>query len=256
MKSLIRKIANLKKIKELRNTLNIRPIGIDISNISKPSSVSDAFFWRTDKTFETIFRYTDIINLLSEEKNNSVDFIFFSNVGKIIKKLSIKNIDHSNELKINKDFFSGLQDFGTFNIFHNFNEKENFKNIISNRCYLGYSIKRNLYSFVHGNSFAKYRSKNENLEISNIVNKSFFKTQKYIIQNNFNNFDRVELLFANPVNKRISFKIFNKNYNLNPNSSIIIETEDAKTIEIVSNCYFLRPIVFGYKNEYLDVHHA
>ena len=27
-------------------------------------------------------------------------------------------------------------------------------------------------------------------------------------------------------------------------------------VYIVSNCYFLRPIIFNYKNNYLDVHHG
>ncbi len=39
-------------------------------------------------------------------------------------------------------------------------------------------------------------------------------------------------------------------------NSILIDISDKRMITIISNCNFLRPTVFSYKNNYLDVHHS
>jgi hypothetical protein len=36
----------------------------------------------------------------------------------------------------------------------------------------------------------------------------------------------------------------------------IIDISKVDEVEIISNCYFFRPIIFNYKNNYLDVHHG
>ena len=91
---------------------------------------------------------------------------------------------------------------------------------------------------------------------SDIVKTSAFKNHYYKIQKYFENFDKVELFFSNPTSKVIKFSIDKKNYILKGGCSLLIDVTDQKTINIKSNCLFLRPTVFSYKNNYLDVHHS
>ena len=55
MKSLVKKLARIKFAKFIRNSLNIRPIYIDMDDVKENISVSDAFVWRTDNGFKTIY---------------------------------------------------------------------------------------------------------------------------------------------------------------------------------------------------------
>ena len=77
MKSLIKFIANSEFGVRLRNTLNIKP-QIYNKNIPKTSSVSDSFVWRTDKSFKTIFKFSDILDLFYNVKNSYVELSFFN----------------------------------------------------------------------------------------------------------------------------------------------------------------------------------
>ena len=132
----------------------------------------------------------------------------------------------------------------------------NNKDIISNRCYLGYSQNNNLYSFVHGNTFGKFTSIFSNKTfLTDIVKTSLFQNHNYTIQKYFDDFDKNELFFNNPTSKTIKFSIENKNYELKPNCSLLVEIKNS-IISINSNCLFFRPIIFSYYKKYLDVHHS
>ena len=184
--------------------------------------------------------------MISKGKNNE-----------LIKTEKILDLDHSNEININKEYLDDIEDYGTFYIYHHTNEKFSKENVISNRCYVGYSQNANLHSFVHGNTLAKIREINNKSEINyNIVKISPIKNQYYKIQKFFDNFDKNELFFSNPTSKKINFTVDNKDYSLASWSSLIIETKENKIIEIKSNCLFLRPLIFSYKNGFLDVHHG
>jgi hypothetical protein len=91
---------------------------------------------------------------------------------------------------------------------------------------------------------------------SDIVKTSPIQNQYYKIQKFFDNFDKNELFFANPTSKIIKFSIDEKNYTLNNGCSILINTFKNKIVNIKSNCLFLRPTIFSYKDGYMDVHHG
>ena len=131
---------------------------------------------------------------------------------------------------------NNLEDYGTFYVYHFTKNTENLYNqdIISNRCYLGYSQNNNLYSFVHGNALAKFTSIDpKNFYLSNIIRTSFFKNQTYTLQKHFNNFDKNELFFTNPTSQIIKFSIENKNYQLEPNCTLLLEIKSS-IISVVS----------------------
>ena len=258
MKLLAKKIFNSNLFLFLRNNFNIKKNKFGLFNIKKNISVSDSFCWRTDNNFETIFRFSDILKNFYKIDNSKVKIIFYNRFGKIIKEIEIKNLNQSNnEFLVNKEFLNGLEDYGTFHIYHKLKNFPNHKTIISNRCYLGFSKKNALPSFMHGNTYSSYVNINDDSKKhSNIVKNKIFIDSFYKIQNYFDDYDKTELFFSNPTDNKIKFFLNNKFYELETNSSLVIKSMKEKTFTIRSNCLFLRPVVFNYRNDFLDVFHA
>ena len=258
MKLLLKNLANTNIGILLRNSLNFKPIIFKNSKKNYPISVSDAFLWRTDGGYKTKFKYSDILNLFYKVKNSWVELHFYSKNNKLLKIEKVKDLNLSNELEINSNYLNNLKDYGTFYIFHfsENNDTLSFKDVISNRCYLGYSQNNNLYSFVHGNTLVKYTSISSKKNIfTDIVKTSLFKNHIYTIQKYFDGFDKTELFFSNPTSKKIQFTIENNNFELRPYYSQKIEVKKS-IVSIKSNCLFLRPTIFTYRGKYLDVHHS
>ena len=256
MRSLIKKLSNTELGIYLRNLINIKPVHMSLKGLDCVT-VSDAFAWRTDNNFVTQFKYSDILNIFYKIKNSWIEIHFYNKVGQLIKKEKSDNLKISNEITITKEFLEGTEDYGVFYIHHFTNENIEKNNIISNRCYLGYSQNNKLASFVHGNTLAKFK-KISGTDIINvdIVKNTLFKNHTYKIQKYFKGFDKFELFFSNPTSKVVKFSVNNQNYKLDNNCSKLIEIFNKNIISIKSNCLFLRPTVFNYKDGYLDVHHA
>ena len=256
MKSLIKKLSNTELGVYLRNLVNIKPVHLCLKGIDCVS-ISDAFAWRTDNKLVTKFKYSDILNTFYKIKNSWVEIHFYNKKGELIKKEKYDNLKISNEIIITKEFLEGVEDYGTFYIYHFTNENIEENNIISNRCYLGYSQNNKLTSFVHGNTLAKFKKiSGKNVINADIVKNTLFKNHTYKIQKYFKGFDKNELFFSNPTSEVVKFSVNNQNYKLNDNCSKLIDVSNQNIISIKSNCLFLRPTVFSYKDEYLDVHHA
>ena len=243
----------------LRNLLNFKPVYSKLHKKNYPTCVSDAFLWRTDNGYKTKFKYSDILGLFYKIKDSWVEIHFYSKNNELIKVEKINNLNLSNELEINREYLGNLEDYGSFYIYHFSKNKKllNNKDIISNRCYLGYSLNNNLHSFIHGNTKVKFTSINSDKKIisSDIVKISFFKNQVYTIQKYFNDFDKNELAFINPTSKTIKFSLENNSFELKPHCALIKIIHDP-IISIKSNCFFFRPTVFSYKGEHLDIHHS
>ena len=255
MKLLIKKIARSELAFFFRNALNFKPVYANYDKI-QISSVSDAFPWRTDNNFTTKFKYSDILNIFYNIKDSWVEFHFYDKNANFLKKKVIQNLHYSNELIINSDFLGGINDYGTFYIFHYSKSKIEKENIIANRCYIGFSKNNNLHSFVHGNTHVKFSGIYSHKVKTGIIKTSLFINKNYTIQKYFEEYDNNELFFVNPANKKISFFILNKKYPLAQGCSKIIRTNKVKTLNILSNCMFLRPTIFSYKKKFMDVHHS
>ena len=257
MKSLVKKLFNSEKVIEIRNQLKFKPVDMLIINENRNVSVSDSFLWRTDNDFITKFKFTDLLNLFYGLKDSIVEIFFYKKDGEFIKSFILEDLKMCNDLIIDKNFMGGLSDYGSFNIFHSFNQKINNSLVISNRCYLGFSRGNSFFSYVHGNLLSKYKIDNEDKIKSNIIKTSLFASQEYAIQNNFSDFDRSELFFANPTSKKVVFYLEDTKYILRSKSCKIVNlSKTDKKITIRSNCMFLRPIILNYKNNFFDVYHG
>ena len=83
------------------------------------------------------------------------------------------------------------------------------------------------FSFVHGNTFGKFTSifSKENI-FTDIVKTSLFKNHTYTLQKYFDDFDKNELFFTNPTSKIIKFSIEDKNFELKPHCSVLVEIQN------------------------------
>ncbi len=251
LKILLKKITRSEFSIFVRNNLNLKPVDFDIDFLKSQSSISDAFCWRTDNGYETIIRFSNLIQMFFNRTSN-IKILFFSKQNIKIKEILVTSNDLSNEILVDSNFMNGLEDYGTFFIFHTLDKIENTI-IISNRCYVGYSFKKKLPSFVHGNTLTKYQTKSR---LSNdIVKKTLFLKKQYIVQNLYDNDSRIELYIANPTSKTINICFDNNNFDLKPFNCKIIKTIHNK-ISLKSNCMFLRPIIFESKKEFINVHHG
>ena len=184
MKLLVRKIANSGFGIKLRNTIGFKPAPIIIDKKCRVASISDAYLWRTDNGYKTTFRYTDILGLFYKIEDSYVEFAFYSKDNNFIKKIIINKLNYANELLIDKDFLNGIEGYGVFYISHRSDSYYGDDLLISNRCYVGFSVKDKLSSFVHGNLYVKYQSLDGMYESSDMVKSSFFNNL-YKIQNSF-----------------------------------------------------------------------
>ena len=258
MKSLLKKFFYLNFIIKLRNILNFKNLNINKGILNGKISVSDSFCWRTDNGFKTIIKFSDLPLIFYNIKKSRIFIIIYSKDFKLIKKIEIEEPNHLNQITISKKFLDGIEDYGTFLIFHKFNDI-NLNNVfISNRCYLGFSKNECLYSFVHGNTLSRYISMDDprNIKTNLVQTTSILYKSKYKIQNYFEKDLNTEIFLANPTSKKITFKINNKIKTLNDGESILIDVSQNNTLLIESNCLFLRPIVFNSKKEYIDVYHG
>jgi hypothetical protein len=255
VKLLIRKIFNSALGIRLRNIIGFKPIAVMIDKKCKFASISDAFLWRTDNGYKTTFKYADILGLFYKIQESYIEITFYTKDNNFIKKIIINKLNYSNELLIDKDFLNGIEGYGVFYVFHRCDDYSEVDLVISNRCYVGFSVEDQLSSFVHGNLFVKYQSLDGESDGSIIFNSSFFNNV-YRIQNSFINFTKSELFFVNPTSKKINFSIGSNKYSLENNCSIIIDITKEENISIISKVMFLRPIIFNYKDDFYDVYHA
>ena len=250
---LIDKVLRKPLSKKIRNFFGIKPSSDLIDYTSEGISVSDAFFWRTDNNFETVFKFTNILKYFFNVKNSTIKLVFFSNNNELIKEHNIYSPSNHSYIIINKSFLNNLESYGVFYIFHETDEK--LTTIIRNSCYTGYSWNNNLPSMVHGNTMTaemKFQNKKINYGIGSYT---FFKKKTYNVQNNFE-FKKKEIMLVNPTNVNISIKVNEKYLKLKKGCSKLINVNESKLIKITSKCYLLRPIIFERSGEFINVYHG
>ena len=255
----LKKIFNSSYLIIIRNLIGFRPVKVKLPESETHTSISDAFIWRTDHNYHTIFRFSDILKkFYIINQTSQIEIIFYNSRNKKIKSIVFKNNGINNELIIDKKLLNNTEDYGIFYIYHSTKEKYSFSKTItlSNRCYVGYSQNMHNPSFVHGNYLARFGKFGDKKEYSNLVQKSFFFNKKYVIQTDFFDFDKTELLFANPMNTSIKFRVNGEQTILNGGALKILEFNKIKTVEISSKLFLFRPIVFNYKGKFIDVFHA
>ncbi len=255
MKKFLRKILQSNFLIKLRNNLGYKVVKVNLKNLEKNFSISDAFLWRTDDNYKTVINYTDILGKFFDLNNSKIYVQIFDKGGKLLKTVKNENPTYLNKFTIDKKLLNNHEGYGTFFIFHK--NKSDINVSIRNSCYTGFSKNNHLPSFVHGNLMGASSSiKNENDLKIGIVEASIFKNQIYKIQKSFLNYDNVELFVTNPTRETVYFETNKKKYKLQIGESIIVNLKKIEILTIKSNCFMLRPVAFVYRNEYMDVFHC
>ena len=249
----LNKLFGSKASKVLRNLLNIKPTHSMLNHYEENISVSDGFFWRVDKHFKTIFKFTDLLNLFFNQPSLEINLVFFDNDFNLIKNYSFDKIKNHNSIIIDQKFLNLNEGYGSFYIFHT--TKKDLNAIIRNSCYTGYAYKNCIPSFVHGNLHSAVRKFNDNKITYGLGAKLFFKKNIYKVQN-FMNFDKTELIFINNCNSQIIVDLGFKEFFLNKGCVALEDAKENKLINIKSNSSLMRPIIFNYKGEFIDVYHG
>ena len=239
-------------ILKLRNLFGLRPTIFNVNYLEKGMSYSDGFFWRLDDNFKTILRFTNIINLYFS-KNSSIEIYFYDDKNNFLNSVKLNSDKINREINVTADIVKKKK-FGVFYIFHKSNYK--IESIIRNSCYVGFSYKKSLYSFVHGNTISAKNSISPNSKQiqSGMMSTSFIR-KNYFVQNSFCD-SQIEIMLQNSSNKTQKITVNNYKTKLLQGHAEIININNDEIVKISSNCYFLRPIVFEYKNNYLNVYHA
>ena len=248
---MIKKLFKTEKIIKLRNFFSISPTFFNINYLEKNISISDGFFWRVDDNFSTIFKFTNLIKFYFNKESN-VEIFFFDNNHNYLNQIALNTKNYSEEYIITKKIVKNIN-FGVFYIFHRSNTK--IDSILRNSCYVGYSYKNSLYSYVHGNTPSAKKNISDNFSKLNydLLGSSIFK-KKYVVQKKFNNKTEAMILNSTPIDQTILIneeKIF-----LKKGHSYIHQIKDKELLEINSKCYLLRPIVFEYDKDFLNVYHG
>ena len=251
--SLIDKLLRNSYAKKLRNFLGIKP-SLDLIDYTSDSiSVSDAFFWRTDNNYETIFKFSNLLSYFYNISNSNVKLVFFSKNNEFIKEHDILSPNNLSEILINKSFLNNIESYGVFYVFHETEQK--LETIIRNSCYTGYSLKNNIPSMVHGNTItAKKKFYDKKIDYG-IGGYSFLKKRSYTVQNNFE-LEQTEIMLVNPTKIEISVKVNEQIFTLKKGCSKLITIGKNKLIKVTSKCYLLRPIIFERKDDFINVYHG
>lgn len=243
-----------------RNFFVIKPQHRKWLYLTDSFSSSDAFFWRVDENFKTIFKYSDIFGKYFGEKSKIL-LVFLDSEGKHIISREIIFSRSVQTFLIDK-MFLGRTGYGSFFAYNIPDNPNNFEYKVTNRCYTGFSYRSNGPSFVHGNDISRYLTAKDLIKFGKGETKSaiFDHSIKslYAIQKDFSEFDKNELFFFNPMKKDLILNLNGTKYLIKSLCTFALEIENShgQVTEIKSNYNFARPIVFSYKNAFLDVHHA
>ena len=183
---------NIKKsrlILALRNSFNIKPIQVLLPKDKESYSISDAFCWRSDKNFITVFRYTDLVEYFTNVKNLNIKLVICDHSNNIISSTVFKIKDLTSKVTINKIIKKSKKKSDHFFIFHELSPQI-AKKVLRNSCYTSYTFQNNIQSLVHGNLPVLAENQNFHPYNKNIIQVSHFKTYDYMVQNNFVRYDK------------------------------------------------------------------
>jgi len=255
LKSLLKFLANTNLAISMRNAFGINPMHTVYPKYAQPVSISDSFPWRTSNGFHTVFRFSDLLREYFNVFGSTAIVEIFDEKNCLLKRLIFDDLSLSNELLVNQDLLDGHAGYGCFYIYQTSEKELNADFRIKHRSYVGFSLNNQLPSFIHGNIQTRYMDIRSGKIRKDLIQQSLRK-QNYRIQNYFKNLDKVEFFFINPLSKKISFTVNNLNFSLKGGASMIVDLSGERDIQITSNIFIFRPIIFEYKNDFVNVYHA
>ena len=257
IKNSLRRVWRTKASIFVRNLIGVRPIYRRWHLLERSYSASDQFLWRTDNDFQTEFRVSDIVGKYYQEKSYLRVHIF-DRFGREINCFK-RDFEKTVESIFIDENNAEPDSYGTFCVFHIPKQDAKISYAITNRCYTGYSRLGSIPSFVHGNLLSKIcilGDENSYKVLSGFINHK--KKTEFYIQKDLNDFEQSELVFTNPLETSLNMMVGEKSVKLQPGEVRLINIGGHLSLpfKITSDFFFPRPIIFSYRKNFFDVHHA
>ncbi len=252
--------------RDIRNFFNFRP-NFSYNPRGYQYSVSDFFFWSNNKNLKTIFFLNNLASQVlpgTNTKDHVIIFIY-SHEGELLKKIDYTLEPYeSKKIKFNE---LKIQGFGSFCVFHTFDEIEKklkpHKSFLSERGYLGFSVDDINWNFIHGNTACVELYKDLP---KNLLCKTYFKNM-YRPQIIFDNSSLNTLIMNNPSNTKINIDIqeldnqnqtiLENTYEMKKKSTSLIDlSQKTSLVKIFSNFLLHRPLIFKKYKDTLDILHG
>ena len=220
------------------------------SSVGFGKTVSDLFVWRVGDEINTSF-YLPCLSDLFRQPIVALNLTVFDDHGIQIDSLVIEANSTGN---FYFDFSAlDISGIGTFAVEFEAKNIDNEKagDVFINRGYVGYR-RGNVESFCHGNNFAIYRGKSgwTSMLFRNYLAQTFYCPAR------LEWFDSCDVVVTNPTKSPVAFEI--------NQSRVIVQSLGCKSVcfdniefaVIKSKLSFPRPIIFGYKGDFMDVFHG
>jgi hypothetical protein len=260
MKKLLKLIFHSRLARQLRITFGFHPPTF-ILPYGGQFLASDLFIWRTDDSFETIFKASDILKKFYEIKSN-LHVLFFDHTGEFLCSKDISFHDNIAQFVIVADYV-GRVGYGTFCVFNIPLEISQSSISVTNRCYVGFG-KNGAFSMIHGNlnafmitdPYISLESLIEHIRPAVSSHKSSFK---YYVQKKPSSAGTTEYWFANPLSRDIAVEVEGQVINIKPYGCGFVtffndSAEEPRCIN--SDFCFARPILINETNGFIDCHHG
>jgi hypothetical protein len=240
----------------LRNELDFRPIRQDFPEAGV--SISDLHYWRVADEFQTKYVMTDVIFEYLGIGVARYFLNFLDTKGDFLFRKELEKSEGKIEALIDSGFMGVKEGDGCFYLtiicpdVSELNLPYSFKN----RWYTGYKVSHGPFSMVHGNTLCAWNSLDGSDQEMGLIKSTVFRRFPYFLQFDPSVYDSVELIFVNPCSKRLKISFEGSKSVVPPFGVVTREAVTKSIISFSSNCKFLRPIVIGIKNEFVDCFHG
>ena len=273
IKRIFKVLANFPITISLRNALGIRP-----KYYKEPSlncSVSDLFFWRSDKTWQTRFELLNLPSVLYPKENiqDNISLIFYDQQGRELHQQNFTIPPFQKRTIQVDDIIGNKAGYGTMACFH---EPLGFNLIQPQTCIVerGFVAYRRvtddspLWSYIHGSAYILAKSPDQDKVQStrrNLRENNFYRPQLSL-----SDCDRFDLIYINPNDSDLEIKV----RALDQNSKVIREESEVlhprgvkifsmnnsdRAIFLVENegrAYMWRPFILKYYKTHFDILHG
>jgi hypothetical protein len=273
IKHFLQLLANLPVSIYLRNTLGIQPKYYKEPALD--SSVSDLFFWRSDKVWRTRFDFLNLPSVLCPEQNTSdnITLIFYNQQGQIFHQEKVIIPPLQKIIVQVEDIIGDNVGFGSMACFHE--TLEDFQSIrqtrIVERGFVAYRRVTDdspLWSYVHGAAYVLAKSPDQ--EQVQTIRRALSKNTLYQPQLSLSDCDKFDLIYINPNDSDLEINV----RALNQTSKVIREESgvlpphgvkyiffdnkdrNISRVENESRAYMLRPFILRYYETHFDILHG
>ena len=258
-KSFFRLFWNSNTMRLIRNESGIRSVS-HVFPQDSGLSFSDLHYWRVSQSFQTRYVMTDIVSEFLGIDSASYFLTFLDANGNFLFKRQLEKYQGLIEVSIDAGFMGIDAGHGTYYLTIICSDvlDKSIPFSFKNRWYTGYKGARGPFSMVHGNTLVAWNSLDGGKSGMGMTETTTFRRFRYSLQFDPSVYDLVDLVFINPCSKKIKICLRGSKIVLAPFAVAVAvaETDSGSIISYESTCAFLRPLVMGNKNGFIDCFHG